>query len=283
MRREFAPGLTLMSTLIATPTDEVKPRATRCRPHVVVVVTLVVAAALFASSSFAGVPRPLRDALQSRSAKVRILGITGVARSGDAEAAALLKGMLADVEPSVRVAAVDAIASLRDPSLLVDLQALTADSDATVRKAVARGAAALEALVVFIDTGDVDDLTDRSVPELLPELQRRVEQALGDALGPVVVVRRGGVARGYGAVLRLREMRRLVQDGDGAIEVKCDVTLVELPGRILRFTSSATAAAGVVGPLPRTMERELALDGIAACAPSLARDVADYVRLRARR
>jgi len=228
----------------------------------------------------AAIPRPVREALQSRSAKVRILGITGVAKSRDAEAPRLLRALLADPEPAVRAAAVDAFATLKDPAALSSVQALGQDADPTVRAAVARATAALEKLVLAIDVGDVEDLSDKSVPGLLPVLQDGVEQALRAELGKAATTRRGGVATGYGAVLRLRSLRRLDNNGDG---VKCDVTLLELPGRILRFTSSATAAAGVVGPLKKSMERELALDGIGACAPSLARDIAEYVRLRAPR
>jgi hypothetical protein len=141
-----------------------------------------------------------------------------------------------------------------------------------------RAIGALERLLIVVDTGDIEDLSDKSVPGLLPLLQEGVDKAIRDGLGAAVDVRHGAVDRGYGAVLKLRSLRRLVQDGNGAIEVKCDVTLVELPGKILRFTSSATAAAGVEGPLPRGMERELASDGINACAPSLAKDVADYIQ-----
>ncbi len=262
---------------------EVKQRAAgpvRCVVRVVLV--LVLAFTLSASTS-AAVPRAIRDALSSKSARVRILGVTGVARSGDPEASALLQGMIADPEPAVRVAVVDALATLKNPSALGGLKALVDDRDATVRAAAARAIATLEKLVVVIDTGDIEDLTDKSVPGLLPLLQDGVESALRDTLGPGAAVRRGGVARGLGALLKLRSLRRTVDAGNGAIEVMCDVTVVEMPGKILRFTSSATASAGVEGALPKSMERELAGDGIKACAPSLARDIADYVKSRARK
>jgi hypothetical protein len=61
------------------------------------------------------------------------------------------------------------------------------------------------------------------------------------------------------------------------------MTLVELPGKILRLTSSATAAAGVDGEIPPSMEKELATDAINACAPSLAKDFIDYAQQRIRR
>ncbi|MBM4279723.1 MAG: HEAT repeat domain-containing protein [Deltaproteobacteria bacterium] len=283
-----------MSMQMATPPVEVKPpsyrrpgprRRARWLParrasgvlRAAVTVALVLG---LCAAAMAAIPRPVREALQSRSAKVRILGITGVAKSRDAEAPRLLRALLADPEPAVRAAAVDAFATLKDPAALSSVQALGQDADPTVRAAVARATAALEKLVLAIDVGDVEDLSDKSVPGLLPVLQDGVEQALRAELGKAATTRRGGVATGYGAVLRLRSLRRLDNNGDG---VKCDVTLLELPGRILRFTSSATAAAGVVGPLKKSMERELALDGIGACAPSLARDIAEYVRLRAPR
>jgi hypothetical protein len=264
--------------VMTTQPDEVKQRAPARGRRCARAVFCLLLALGTSTTATAAIPRALRDALTNKSARVRILGVTGVARSGDGEAPVLLQGMLADPDPSVRVAVVDGLVKLKNPAALGALRTLAGDGDATVRTAAARAVAALEKMVVVVDTGDVEDLSNKSVPGLLPLLQDGVEKALRDALGPTVVVRRGSVERGYGAVLKLRSLRRLVEGGNGAIEVKCDVTLVELPGKILRFTSSATASAGVDGALPKSMERELATDGINACAPSLAKDIGAYVQ-----
>jgi hypothetical protein len=267
--------------LMATQPDEVKQRrASRTRLAGLVVFCL---ALLLSTTAAAAIPRAIRDSLTSKSVRVRIIGVIGVAKSGDPEALGLLQGMLADPEPNVRVAVVAGLETLKNPAALAALQTLATDRDENVRAAAVRAVAALEKLVVVIDTGDIEDISDKTVPGLTPQLQEGVEQALREALGSSAVLRRGGVERGFGAILKLRSVRRLVQDGNGAIEVKCDVTLVEMPGKILRFTSSATAAAGVEGALPRGMERELATDGINACAPSLAKDIADFVRSRPRK
>jgi hypothetical protein len=244
---------------------------------------LVVGLALWAGSpARAAVAPKLRDALQSTNTKVRVIAIAGVARTGDPEAPPLLRALLTDPDAIVRAAAVDGLVALKDVAAIQALVAMRADRDAAVRASVERALPALQALVTVLAVPDVEDLSDRSIPGLAPLLQDGFDKALRAALPPGFEIRRGAADKGYGLLVKLRAIRRGMDGGDGFIEPKCDVTVVELPAQALRFASSAAAAAAVSGPVPPSMERELASDGIAACAPSLAKDVVDFLKTRRR-
>lgn len=237
---------------------------------------------LTSTSAQAAVPRPLKDALTSDSTKVRVIAIASIAKTHDAEARGLLEKMLSDKESSVRAAAVDGLALLKDPGALVALQAVKNDPDDAVKAVVARAITTLEALQVNVDIGDAEDLSKSGIDGLVGLLQTNVEKELRSQL-PALSIRRGGVEKGYGLILKIRSVNKTKQEGNGVLEVKCDLTLVELPGKILRLSSSATAGAGVEGDIPKAMEKELATDAINACAPSLAKDFVEYAQQRIRK
>jgi hypothetical protein len=270
-----------MSIDMATPRSEVNLRRRGACARLRAL--LVAAVALAAGDVDAAVPQRLKDALRSPSAKVRIIAIGGIARTGDPEARGLLAGMLVDAEPTVRAATVDGLVALKDAASLPLLAGVMNDPDPAVRAVAQRAQKALQALVVLVDTSDVEDLSDKSVPGLLPLLHDGFEKAFREQAPSGVVAQRGGVEKGYAVIVKLRALRRGVQDGNGYLEAKCDVTVVEMPGKILRLASSATAAAGVEGALPKGMEHELASDAINACAPALAKDVVEFLAKRAKR
>jgi hypothetical protein len=233
-----------------------------------------------AQPSWAAVPARLKEGLASPSVKVRVIAVAAVARTKDQEAAALLRPMLADPEAAVRAAAVDGLVLLKDLGAANAIAALKDDPDAAVRAVVARGMPKLKAAFVQVDTGDLSDLSGKASPELLDRFRATFEQELQKQTGGVNI-QRGGVQKGLGALLKIRSISKGSDGANEFIEVKCDVTVVELPGKILRVSSTANAAAGVEGAISAKMEAELARDGIDACAPSLAKDFADYVITRA--
>jgi hypothetical protein len=273
-----------MSILMATRGAEVNrrpwgavPAGLRC---VVFFVAVVVLAA--AGPARAAISPKLQEAVRSGNTKVRIIAIAGVARTNDVDAPALLRGLLGDPEPLVRAAAVDGLLALKDTGAIAAVVALRADPHAAVRASAERALPLLQALITVLAVADVEDMSDGSIPGLVPLLQDGFETALRAALPPGYDVRRGGAEKGYGLLVKLRAIRRGMDGGDGFIEPKCDVTVIELPAKALRFASSAAAAAAVSGPVPKNMERELAGDGIAACAPSLAKDVVEFLKTRRR-
>lgn len=234
------------------------------------------------SPAGAAVPAMLKDGLKSPSAKVRIIAMASIAKINkgkDDEATALLIGMLTDPEASVRAAAVDAVSGRADPKVEAALAGLKDDADAAVRSLVAKRLAALDSKKILVDIGEAADLSNAGLTGLVALLQGGVEKALTEQL-PAVAVRRGGVAKGYGLLLNIRSVNRKTQGGNGILEVKCELMLVELPGKVFRASYNATAGAGVEGELPKNMEQELAKDAIDACAPSLAKDFIDYAQQR---
>ena len=244
---------------------------------------LAVLVMLTALGAHATVPARMKDGLSSSSMKVRLVAIAAVAKTKDPDAVALLKPLLVDEAPLVRAAAIDGLGVLRDVGSYAAIDALKDDKDPTVRASVKKAIKLLDTAAIRVDIGDVADLSGRNLLGVTKRLQDKFEIALTTLLRKDVVVARGGVDKGYGAILKIRAVTTGVTDGNGVLEVKCDMTLVELPGKILRLTSTAAAAAGVEGKMPASIEPELANDAIDACAPSLARDFADYIEQHRKR
>lgn len=234
---------------------------------------------LGSQASLAAIPQRLKDGLTSPSVKVRVIAVAALAKTKDAEAAALIRPMLNDSEGVVRAAAVDGLVFLKDVSALAAVTALAKDPSDAVRAVVARSVPLLEAMSIQVDVGDVGDLSGKASPALVSRLQSTFEAELRK-LVKGVTLKRGGVSKGYGAILKVRSITRGKDGANEFLEIKCDMTLVEFPGKVLRVSSSAAAAAGVEGSLPVSMEADLANDAIDACAPSLAKDFADYLEGR---
>jgi HEAT repeat protein len=226
----------------------------------------------------------MREGLSSSSKKVRLIAVAAVAKTKDPEAAALLRPLLADEAALVRIAVIDGLTALADVASSGAIAALATDPDPAVRKAVEKSNNVFELLIVRVDISEVQDLSGRNYANVTTRLQQRFERELGRLLkGGLVVERAGSAAKGHGALLKIRSITNSTSGGNGVLEVKCDMTLVEMPGKILRLTSSAAAAAGVDGAMPKSIEPELANDAIDACAPSLAKDFADYIEQRRKR
>jgi hypothetical protein len=229
----------------------------------------------------ADIPQKLKDGLQASSTKVRIVAISGIAKSDDPSARGLLEPMLADSDAAVRAAAVEGLGRVGDPAALKALERLRSENDDTVKKVLARVVPLLEALRVQVDVGELQDITKGQVPGLIEELQAKVKVALEKELGGQVLVKKGDVTKGYGFIIGLRYIKKYKDGANSILEVKCEGTIVEIPGKILRLSTNATAGAGLENQeIPKSMEAELARDGINACAESLAKDFADYARQR---
>ncbi len=242
------------------------------------IVVLAVAAGL-APTPVAAVPPRLQEGLRSSSVKVRVLSVTALARTKDKDATALLRPLLGDPEPAVRAAVVDALVALKDRDSIVSITRLKQDPDDTVRAVVHR---ALQALVVASVRLDVGDLSGQLSESHLRLLATTFADELSKA-APGVVVAKDDVSRGYGALLRIRHVKK-TSDGTGeSITASCELTIVELPARALRLSLTADATAGVDGTISTSMMTELISDTIGACAPSLAQDAAGYLVSRAKR
>jgi hypothetical protein len=232
------------------------------------------------SEGLSAIPQRLKDGLTSSSVKVRVIAVAAIAKTKDPGATALVRPLLKDPDGAMRAAAVDALAVLKDVTSLPTISAMKSDPVPAVRAVVARAEKALMAVgAIAVDTGDVSDLSGKASPALVNKLQTLFETEL-NAISGGLAIKHGGVAKGYGALLRIRSITKMADGGNEFMHIKCDMTLVELPGKVLRLTSSANASAGVEGTIPANMEAELISDGIVACAPSLAKDFSDYIEQR---
>ena len=241
---------------------------------------LMVLALVASQASSAAIPPRLKAGLSSSSVKVRVIAVAAIAKTKDPEATALVRPLLKDADGAVRAAAIDALRILKDVSLLPTIVAMKDDAVPAVRAVAARAEKALAAIgALEVDTGDVADLSGKANPALVASLQAQFEAELKTLSGGLDV-KHGGVKKGYGALLRIRSISKAQDGGNEFMQIKCDMTLVELPGKVLRLSASANAGAGVEGAIPASMEADLIKDGIAACAPSLAKDFSEYIEQR---
>jgi hypothetical protein len=236
--------------------------------------------AAFATPGYAAVSDKLRAGLHASSPKVRIVAIAGVAKTKDEEARALLEGALDDTVPDVRVAALDALGVLGDPASLPVVQLLQKDAEARVAAAAVRCTTLLQARITLVDLGEVQDLSGKNVPGLRELLAVEVEKALRGKLPVGFVLRQGHVDRGYGLLIKLRSITQTRSGSERDLEVKCDLTVVELPSQALRFSSNANAAVGVESDITPRLEPKMAKDAVLACAPALAQDFIEYAKRR---
>jgi hypothetical protein len=239
----------------------------------------VLVAVAVTGPAVAVVPPRLQEGLRSASVKVRVLSVTAIARTKDKDAAVVVRPLLADPEPAVRAAAVDALVTLKDAASVATISQLKADPDDAVRAVAAR---AIDKLVVAIVKVDVRDLSGQVAAAQLSQLAA----AFGDELQKTaegVVVDQALTGRGFGALLRVRSLKKTRDGASESITASCELTLVELPANALRLSVTADATAGLDGTIPKSMMTELVGDAMAACAPPLAQDAKAYLLRRAKR
>lgn len=245
---------------------------------------VLVAALVGAPAANAELPKKLLDGLVSSSSKVRIVAVSNVARSKDPQARTLIEPLLADEDPAVRAAAIEGLGRIADPAALTALKRVAADDDDTVQAVLKRVVPALEALVIAIYVGEAKDLSGGAIPGLAEKLRRDVKSALTAKLGPGFIMIDDPSKKSFGAApLNIRSIRRYKEGRNSFVEVKCELTLVEMPGNILRAALSSSTAVGVEGEISKKLEPELANDAVAECAPAVASDFVAYVREHSRR
>jgi hypothetical protein len=244
----------------------------------------LVAVSFGSGASRAEVSKKLRDALASDSSKVRIVAVMSVAKTKDRDARALIEPLLKDPDAAVRASAVDALGLLADPAAVPALEQIEKDPDPTVAVVIGRVLPVLRAMRINIYIGDAKDVSGAGIPGMAEELRAKVKAAIAQKLGPAYVLIDDASEKSYGAnPIVVRSMVKTKDGPNSFLELKCEVTLVEMPQNILRAALSSTAAVGVAGEIPKRLEPELARDALAACAPELAGDFAAYVKERARR
>lgn len=248
-----------------------------------IVLVVVVAVSFGSAPLHAEVGKKLKEGLAASSSKVRIVAAAGVAKTKDPEARGLLEPLLKDSDGTVRAAVVDALGKLGDPAAIPALEGLSGDTDETVQSVLKRVLPELKSsrVMVFIGKGEDYSGGKQALGEML---RKKTRDSLTQRLGAGFVLHEDASVKSYGASpIAVRSVIKRIDGTVTFVDVKCELTLVEMPGNILRAALSTTASVGVDGKVNEKIEAELARDGINECAPSLASDFVSYVRERSRR
>jgi hypothetical protein len=242
---------------------------------------MLMVALLCAASARAEVPAKLKAGLSSSSIKVRLLSIAALAATKDEAAAVLLVPLLTDDEASVRAATIDALAKLDDVASAPVIRVLMNDSETVVADAATRAVKKLATAGLAVDITGTDYSTQK-FPGLSDKLSQGVTTDVKRSVGRRVRVTVPGTTseKGLHAAVAIRAID--VDKATSTVTVKCEVTVTENPGNILRLSATAQAAVGVEGKLSDGFIKELANDGITACIPSIAKDAREYIDRRAK-
>jgi hypothetical protein len=251
--------------------------------RLIVVVTTICAVSLGSASAHAEISQKLRDGMKSSSPKVRIVAAASLAKLKEPGVREMLEGMLSDEDGTVRAAVVDALGKLGDPAAADRLEKLK-DDDATVQDVLKRVVPALIALRVNIYIGKGEDFSGKG---LGVALKTKTVKAIQEKLGAGYYIHEDASKKSFGASpIAVRSVSKpYVDGGNTLLDVKCELTLVDMPANILRAALSSTATVGVGGTkLSAKDEQELtSKDAIEACSGALAADFVSYVKERSRR
>lgn len=250
-------------------------------------------------SAAEAIPPKVLAALESRSVRVRVTAVVAVSKSQDPNARVILEGMLKDEAEPVRAAALEGLQRVLDPASLPAVKALEKDKSALVRRLAGETTALLEARrralarakqkqpgapatgkAVVVELGPARDMSSRAPAGALDSLRGLVSYAVRTDRRRAVQVESAGVDKGYGLMLAIRSIEPFSQGAANGLEVRCELTVVELPSKALRLSLAATAAAGVEGALDPETEKSLVADAVQACAPALGKDFSDWLAKR---
>lgn len=195
--------------------------------------------------------------LQHPAAAVRKVAASRLGERGDAEAdAALAQVALKDKSAAVRETAVRARGQIRVATKMVKKK-------------------------VIVEVPAASSLDDNVPPAATEQLTRLVRAAVkSDPRRAFHVKEKAAKEPGYSLLLTIRSATDGKQGKVSLVEARCELTLLALPSRSLRLSSSASAAAGMEGELSSDERNELLQDAVGACAPALAADFIDYVVAR---
>jgi len=246
---------------------------------------LALAAALFFTSTpaLAAPSRKVQQAyrgLEHASFKVRVKSIGVLVKSRDQGAAAAIRGMLKDADPTVRAAACDAAARLKDTAAVEDVRALLTDTSPLVaRRAEAamkkldRGPRGRKSGRVVFTLDEPANLTKTAGLEL--KLVEGARKKLG-TMPRILLAERAGTT-GYLVSLTVQRVEEKAQGPDALMNVAGAATVMELPGRQLKFATRVQAAAGKAAPLTDAERTELTDDGARACGEALADELGKWM------
>lgn len=235
------------------------------------------------------VPAKVLSALSHSSVRVRIAAVVAVSKSGADNARQVLEKVVrTDKAAPVRAAALEGLERIGDPEALPTVQGALSDKSALVKKVARRAQAKLKAArssrmaptasgpAIPVDLSAVEDASGAGYPGLAALLQSEIQRNIEKNKRRDWRVSTSRLKKGYGLIARLKEVRPFSQDGVNGLESRCEMTVVKLPGKALRLSLRANAAAGVQGDLRDSSKPRIVKDGVRACAAALAGDFVEY-------
>jgi hypothetical protein len=125
------------------------------------------------------------------------------------------------------------------------------------------------------------DKSKSRVPGLGTTLRKTaVAQIKRSTSGPVRFSAK--TTRGYSVGLVVDRVRKSKRRGKSTIEVRCRMTVAELPGKKLRSSSKASAKLTASGRLSKKRRQKLTRQAAEACAKELGKDFATFAKKRGR-
>jgi hypothetical protein len=215
-----------------------------------------------------------RSLLGSSSAKVRIKAADILARANQPGTVHLLVPLLQDSDALVRAAVCDLLAQTQDVAALPFLQEAAKDPDALVQK---RAAAALTALRETASRSAVQVTAVHTPQGMPPQLGGAVRSAVLASFG--AARRQASAEPGGRWVMQVTVHAPVVRTSkaETVVQVGASATLMELPGRQLRFSARVDAAAAVDGAASQSMRAELTQDAALEAARNLTADVEKWL------
>ena len=256
----------------------------------VVVTVLTVASGVLAKETASKAPPPpaADKTLAQPGAKATLKDVTAAAKIKGPKGTEALVVALGAESAAVRKAAVMALGDRGDSAADGPLTAIaSADKSAEVREEAKRARVKLrprlpaDTAKIVVEVPAVTLLATDVPAEAGDALTKIVRTSItADPRRPFLVKETVEGEKGYGVLVAIRSVTTSKQGTVNVVEVKCELTLLALPNRSLRLSSSATAAAGIEGTLDAETRTELIHDAIGACGPALAEDFLDYATSR---
>lgn len=250
------------------------------------VFVLLAATWVFSTGAAYSAPPPklqkVYESLESSNFKIRVKAIQVLAKSGDEGAAAAIRLRLKDADATVRAAACDALARLDDEEALPQLRGLLSDTSPLVARQ------AEEAIGVLTKKKSAKKGKSGRVVVVFDPPQNRtkmagVEKALEEGAraklakaSRVALVEQAGNV-GYVVMLTVQTVEEKQQGGGALMHVSGAATVLELPGRQLKFSTRVTAGVGKDGTLTDADRKELADESARAAGEALGDELGKWM------
>ncbi len=228
-------------------------------------------------------PKAATKKTAKKSVKSTVKDVLAAAALKGPKGTAALVVYLSAPSAAVRKTAASKLGDRGDPSADAALAPLSKDKSAAVREAAKRARAKLHASSatvkkkIVVEVPLATALAEDVPPAATEQLTKLVRSAIiADPRRPFLIKEKVGKEPGYSLLLTIRSATDGKQGNVNLVEARCELTLLALPARALRLSSSASAAAGIEGSMSKSERTELLGDAVGACAPALAADFLDY-------